>query len=368
MDNSELMSILNGSPYTNCFRYSGEDPLSRNAILRSSLQMAARQIHVLVVPTELSGFVQRVLWDTKQRVIRRTSPPVSSPLCGDHFSDKLIQLLRLQGTSEGELERCAAYFRFLCQVEAIIAGHSVSLTRELLDQYSGINAVMDALERLPPSLRTSYREKYAEVAPMAPPVEYFLSALDRLLQRTWVPFGQAGDVVLVNLPNELSGPQRKYLFQLLAWEAADRAAVITVLEGKKKYGEELYILLEQATGKVNLIAEDFFSGHQAGWEEYVSGFFDFHFYALHQKMTSCQKISDAFGQISVTKKSTSYDIDRRISGSTFLDRLLGNDRVEHYINHAPVWEPRYRPEQICRFPPGVMLVKKPEEDCFVSVI
>ena len=56
-------------------------------------------------------------------------------------------------------------------------------------------------------------------------------------------------------------------------------------------------------------------------------------------MESCEEISSKrFGQIPVVRNSYACDRDRRISNNRVLDRLLDTNRVDHYVQHVPVWE------------------------------
>ena len=75
-------------------------------------------------------------------------------------------------------------------------------------------------------------------------------------------------------------------------------------------------------------------------------------------MESCEEISiKRFGQIPIVRSSYACDRDRRIANNRVLDQLFNTNRVEHYEQHVPVWEPQFRKEEIHDMQEGICLVQ-----------
>ncbi len=85
-------------------------------------------------------------------------------------------------------------------------------------------------------------------------------------------------------------------------------------------------------------------------------------------MESCEEISSKrFGQIPVVRNSYACDRDRRISNNRVLDRLLDTNRVDHYVQHVPVWEAQYRKEEIHDMQKGICLVQADTFEGYVDL-
>jgi hypothetical protein len=86
-------------------------------------------------------------------------------------------------------------------------------------------------------------------------------------------------------------------------------------------------------------------------------------------MESCEEISSKkFGTVPVVRNSYTVDRDRRIGNNHLLDQLLNTNRVDHYIQHTPVWEPRYRKEEIYEMPSGTCLVQTEDFEGFIQCL
>ena len=95
--------------------------------------------------------------------------------------------------------------------------------------------------------------------------------------------------------------------------------------------------------------------------------FDAWIFSAHASMSSCEAISNAFGTMPIVRSSYSCDHDRRLASNRLIDRLFNTNRVDHYVEHVPAWEPRFRKEEIHAMPPGVCLVKSNGEGYWVQV-
>lgn len=138
----------------------------------------------------------------------------------------------------------------------------------------------------------------------------------------------------------------------------------------KKYGNELLRLLNVSSSDINFnfFAKDYFSGHTADWSEQIDEYFRRYIYTAHSRMESCEEISSKrFGQIPVVRNSYACDRDRRISNNRVLDRLLDTNRVDHYVQHVPVWEAQYRKEEIHDMQKGICLVQADTFEGYVDL-
>ena len=173
----------------------------------------------------------------------------------------------------------------------------------------------------------------------------------------------------------MSEEMKELLFEMIGWDILEakrsgKQVSLMVLEGCKKYGNELLRLLNVSSADINFnfFAKDYFSGHTADWSEQIDEYFRRYIYTAHSRMESCEEISSKrFGQIPVVRNSYACDRDRRISNNRVLDRLLDTNRVDHYVQHVPVWEAQYRKEEIHDMQKGICLVQADTFEGYVDL-
>ena len=172
----------------------------------------------------------------------------------------------------------------------------------------------------------------------------------------------------------MSQTQTEQFLQLIAWDILEtdkkgKQIAISIFEGKRKYGKELTNLIGQIVGltKITFYTKDFFTGHRSEWLNEMESWFDAWIFSSHTSMSSCEAISNSFGTMPVVRSSYSCDRDRRLSSNRLIDRIFNTNRVDHYVEHVPEWEPRFRKEEIYTMPFGVCLVKANGEGFWVQL-
>lgn len=391
MIGNELTTIIND---VHCnWLVSGQDLLCRSILLKAELVESAKRnyTHVLIVPEDCMNLVSTTL-PTSGLVIHGALPtyaasyfPVFTPELNEERVSRFLQLLNLYGMSESDIDRANEYLNFICELEGMNNTKSVSLCSDLIKKYSSISAVETVINSLversiiTPSQYRKLIEKYSEVSPAAPSIENFLNSLNNTFfwksnrERKIALLG-ARDCVVFMLKKNMNMAKRKYLLQMIAWDISDASStgkkvVVTVLESKKKYGEEISLFLEQVDGyaRVSMYSDDLFMGHSEELQETIMSYFSNYIYSYHQSMKSCGIISKQCGEIPVVRNSYSCDRDRRLSNNKLIDRMFNTNRVDHYVQHVPVWEPKFREEDIHSMPPGTCLVRTKNDDFFADI-
>lgn len=392
MIGNELATIINDA----CCNWlvSGQDLLCRSTFLRAELTESAKRdyIHVLIVPEDCIPFVSAIL-PASGLVSHGTLPaysasyfPVFTPDTHEDRVSRFLQLLNLRGMNEDDTDRANEYLDFICNLERMNASTPVSLCSALIKKYSSISAVETAINNLANrSLISSIQhrqlmEKYSEVSSIAPVIENFMNSLNNTFfwrcnrERKIALLGARDSIVFV-LKKNMDMAKRKYLLQMIAWDIVDtrelgKNVVVTILESKKKYGDELALFLEQVEGsaRVSLYADDIFLGHPEALQETIMGYFANYIYSYHQSMKSCEAISKQCDEIPIVRSSYSYDRDRRLANNKLIDRIFNTNRVDHYIRHVPVWEPKFRKEDIHSMPSGTCLVRTRYDEFFENLV
>lgn len=391
MIGNELATIIND---LNCnWLVSGQDMFCRATLLKAEFVESVKRnyTHVLIIPEDCMNLVSTIL-PTSGLVIHGALPtyeasyfPVFTPELNEERVSRFLQLLNLHGMNEDDINSANEYLGFICELEKMNVTTPVSLSSELIKRYSSVSAVEDVINNLVNRLIISFvqqrqlMEKYSEVAPIAPVIENFMNSLNNTFfwkcnrERRIALLGKRDSVVFVMKKN-MDMEKRKYLLQMIAWDISDactagKNVVVTILESKKKYGEEIAMFLEQVDGfaRVSLYTDDLFTGHSEELQEMIMGYFTNYIYSYHQSMKSCGIISKQCGEIPVVRSSYSCDRDRRIANNRLIDRIFNTNRVDHYIQHVPVWEPKFREEDIRSMPSGICLVRTRNDDFFVDI-
>lgn len=184
-----------------------------------------------------------------------------------------------------------------------------------------------------------------------------------------------GERLCFIIKSDMRNDVKELLFEMIGWDILEairsgKRVSLLVLEGYKKYGDELLQLLNVSSTNIsfNLFAKDFFSGHTNDWSEKINEYFHRYIYTAHSRMESCEEISaKRFGQIPVVRNSYACDRDRRIANNRVLDQLFNTNRVDHYVQHVPVWEPQYRKEEIHDMQQGICLVQSETFEGYIDL-
>ena len=377
---SELMKLW-GAPRTS-WLVSGQDEPARAALLKAELSHS-RVLRVIIAAEDA---VPDVLAATRRAGFERlrTLPaageryfPAFTPGRAAERESRLLELLRVQGWEETEVGKANAYLDFILGLDETVHRAPPRLDMKLLQEYRGVFGVERALWELglDEDTRRIWLEAYAECASAGPRIENFLRGLEASLHLD-APRAASlsrlgpGEAALIPVPDTMNPRQRAALFQLLVWDIRDAEGLIAldVIEGARKWGEELAGLLEQVVSRasVTLYCDDLFA-HEEALVRRIKGLFRNAVYLYHSEMSSCEAISAQFGKIAVIHPVYSQDRDRRLRNNRLIDKMLGTDRVDHYTTPAPVYEPLFRPEEINGLEHGGCLVKT-REDAFMTEI
>lgn len=361
---------------------SGQDEPARAALLQAELARR-RGLRVVVAAAEaVPAAVQAARRAGFKRL--RTLPaagegyfPAFTPGRATERENRLLELLRVQGWEEAEVGKANAYLDFILGLDETVHRAPPQLDMKLLQKYRGVFGVERALWKLglDEDTRRIWLEAYAECASAGPRIENFLRGLEASLHLD-APRAASlsrlgpGEAALIPVPDTMNPRQRAILFQLLVWDIRDAGGVIAldVIEGGRKWGEELAGLLEQVMSRasVTLYCDDLFA-HEEALVRRIKGLFRNAIYLYHSEMASCKAISAEFGEVAVVHPVYTQDRDRRLQSSRMLDKLMGSDRVDHYAFPAPVHEPLFRPEEINGLEHGGCLVKT-REDAFMTEV
>lgn len=334
--------------------YSGQDNRCLDVIANAELTGSSEQrcIRVVLLYEDMCDTVMPFLSNTGR--LRGTVPtygckyfPINCSNQPVETINRLLQMMRLDGTTEETINKVNAYTSYLLYLDEIVTGNACQIDLALIYKYSTISSVERAIAELFSQRKISNYERlqmverYSEVKNAGPLLENFLSMLNN---------------------------------QMISWDILDASnkgnrLSISIFEGKRKYGKELIDLMNRIVGsvKITFYARDFYVGHSNEWQDEMVSYFDEWVFSSHAAMSSCESISNAFGSIPVVRSSYSCDRDRRLASNRSIDRIFNTNRVDHYIEHVPAWEPRFRKEEIHAMPPGVCLVKMNGEGYWVQV-
>lgn len=389
MDN-ELSTIICRNESN--WMYSGQDRQCLDRLVNAELFNSAEQRHIRVILLceEMWNTVMPILSATGR--LRGTIPtlgckyfPVNCINQPEETATRIMQLMRLNGTTEENLNKVNAYIVFLLSLEELSSGNCSQFNMTLINKYSTISSVERTIsslfsrQRIDGYERQHLLERYAEVKDAGPLIENFLSMLNntfylRSSRCRNISNLALGDSICFVIKSDMTEPQISQLLQLVAWDILDagrqgKILAISIFEGKRKYGKELTNLLGSivSTAKVTFYSRDFFTGHSSDWQESMESYFDAWIFSSHASMSSCEAISNAFGTIPIVRSSYSCDRDRRLSNNRLIDRLFNTNRVDHYVEHVPEWEPRFRKEEVHAMPAGMCLVKADGDEYLVQL-
>nr|WP_308656388.1 hypothetical protein [uncultured Agathobacter sp.] len=371
---------------------SGDDEAVTAIVFKNLLYKAAEQHFVQVVIASedmLPAVSQIVESDSRNKgylpsYAHRYFPAFSGS--DVDMKERMVEILKRCRVDQEKADDVMAYIDFLTELESEIGEAHHTSDEALLQKYLRASAVERALNtavvngEMTQDECRDWFEDYSDCSSGRIHLKRILNRLDRSFSlkkdrsKSISTLGQ-GDRLCFIIKSDMSEEMKELLFEMIGWDILEakrsgKQVSLMVLEGCKKYGNELLRLLNVSSSDINFnfFAKDYFSGHTADWSEQIDEYFRRYIYTAHSRMESCEEISSKrFGQIPVVRNSYACDRDRRISNNRVLDRLLDTNRVDHYVQHVPVWEAQYRKEEIHDMQKGICLVQADTFEGYVDL-
>lgn len=387
---NEIMSLMNRD--ISGWMCSGDDEAVTAIVFKNLLYKAAEQHFVQVVIASedmLPAVSQIVESDSRNKgylpsYAHRYFPAFSG--CDIDMKERMVEILKRCRVDQKKADDVMAYIDFLTELESEIGEAHHTSDEALLQKYLRASAVERALNtavvngEMTQDECRDWFEDYSDCSSGRIHLKRILNRLDRSFSlkkdrsKSISTLGQ-GDRLCFIIKSDMSEEMKELLFEMIGWDILEakrsgKQVSLMVLEGCKKYGNELLRLLNVSSADINFnfFAKDYFSGHTADWSEQIDEYFRRYIYTAHSRMESCEEISSKrFGQIPVVRNSYACDRDRRISNNRVLDRLLDTNRVDHYVQHVPVWEAQYRKEEIHDMQKGICLVQADTFEGYVDL-
>lgn len=387
---NEIMSLMNRD--ISGWMCSGDDEAVTAIVFKNLLYKAAEQHFVQVVIASedmLPAVSQIVESDSRNKgylpsYAHRYFPAFSGS--DVDMKERMVEILKRCRVDQEKADDVMAYIDFLTELESEIGEAHHTSDEALLQKYLRVSAVERALNtavvngEMTQDECRDWFEDYSDCSSGRIHLKRILNRLDRSFSlkkdrsKSISTLGQ-GDRLCFIIKSDMSEEMKELLFEMIGWDILEakrsgKQVSLMVLEGCKKYGNELLGLLNVSSSDINFnfFAKDYFSGHTADWSEQIDEYFRRYIYTAHSRMESCEEISSKrFGQIPVVRNSYACDRDRRISNNRVLDRLLDTNRVDHYVQHVPVWEAQYRKEEIHDMQKGICLVQADTFEGYVDL-
>lgn len=387
---NEIMSLMNRD--ISGWMCSGDDEAVTAIVFKNLLYKAAEQHFVQVVIASedmLPAVSQIVESDSRNKgylpsYAHRYFPAFSGS--DVDMKERMVEILKRCRVDQEKADDVMAYIDFLTELESEIGEAHHTSDEALLQKYLRASAVERALNtavvngEMTQDECRDWFEDYSDCSSGRIHLKRILNRLDRSFSlkkdrsKSISTLGQ-GDRLCFIIKSDMSEEMKELLFEMIGWDILEakrsgKQVSLMVLEGCKKYGNELLRLLNVSSSDINFsfFAKDYFSGHTADWSEQIDEYFRRYIYTAHSRMESCEEISSKrFGQIPVVRNSYACDRDRRISNNRVLDRLLDTNRVDHYVQHVPVWEAQYRKEEIHDMQKGICLVQADTFEGYVDL-
>lgn len=387
---NEIMSLMNRD--ISGWMCSGDDEAVTAIVFKNLLYKAAEQHFVQVVIASedmLPAVSQIVESDSRNKgylpsYAHRYFPAFSGS--DVDMKERMVEILKRCRVDQEKADDVMAYIDFLTELESEIGEAHHTSDEALLQKYLRASAVERVLNtavvngEMTQDECRDWFEDYSDCSSGRIHLKRILNRLDRSFSlkkdrsKSISTLGQ-GDRLCFIIKSDMSEEMKELLFEMIGWDILEakrsgKQVSLMVLEGCKKYGNELLRLLNVSSSDINFnfFAKDYFSGHTADWSEQIDEYFRRYIYTAHSRMESCEEISSKrFGQIPVVRNSYACDRDRRISNNRMLDRLLDTNRVDHYVQHVPVWEAQYRKEEIHDMQKGICLVQADTFEGYVDL-
>lgn len=387
---NEIMSLMNRD--ISGWMCSGDDEAVTAIVFKNLLYKAAEQRFVQVVIASedmLPAVSQIVESDSRNKgylpsYAHRYFPAFSGS--DVDMKERMVEILKRCRVDQDKADDVMAYIDFLTELESEMGENNHARDEMLLQKYLRASAVERTLNtavangEITQDECRDWFEDYSDCSSGRIHLKRIMNRLDRIFSlnkdrsKSISALGQ-GDRLCFIIKSDMSEDMKELMFEMIGWDILEakrtgKQVSLMVLEGCKKYGNELLQLLNVSSADINFnfFAKDYFSGHTADWSEQIDEYFRRYIYTAHSRMESCEEISSKrFGQIPVVRNSYACDRDRRISNNRVLDRLLDTNRVDHYVQHVPVWEAQYRKEEIHDMQKGICLVQADDFEGYVDL-
>lgn len=385
---NEIMSLMNRD--ISGWMCSGDDEAVTSIVFKNLLSKAVDQrfVQVVIASEDMFPTVSQIVEsDSRNKgylpsYAHRYFPAFSGREVD--MKERMVEILKRCHVDQDKADDVMAYIDFLTELESEIGEDNHARDETLLQKYLRASAVERVLNtavangEITQDECRDWFEDYSECSSGRIHLKRILNRLDRSFSlkkercKSISALGQ-GDRLCFIIKSDMSEDMKELMFEMIGWDILEakrngKQISLMVLEGCKKYGNELLQLLNVSSADINFnfFAKDFFSGHTAEWSEQIDEYFRRYIYTAHSRMESCEEISTKrFGQIPVVRNSYACDRDRRISNNRVLDQLLDTNRVDHYVQHVPVWEAQYRKEEIHDMQKGICLV---QADTYVGYV
>lgn len=387
---NEIMSLMNRD--ISGWMCSGDDEAVTSIVFENLLHKAVEQrfVQVVIASEDMLPTVSQIVEsDSRNKgylpsYAHRYFPAFSGSEVD--MKERMVEILKRCHVDQDKADDVMAYIDFLTELESEIGDDNPVRDETLLQKYLRASAVERALNTAVANGEISQDEcrdwfdDYSDCSSGRIHLKRILKRLDRCFSlnkdrsKSISALGQ-GDRLCFIIKSDMSEDMKTLMFEMIGWDILEtkrtgKQVSLMVLEGSKKYGDELLQLLNVSSADINFnfFAKDYFSGHTASWIQQIDEYFRRYIYTAHSRIESCEEISSKrFGQIPVVRNSYACDRDRRISNNRVLDQLLNTNRVDHYVQHVPVWEAQYRKEEIHDMQKGICLVQADTYEGYVDL-
>lgn len=387
---NEIMSLINRD--ISGWMCSGDDEAVTSIVFKNLLSKAVEQrfVQVVIASEDMFPAVSQIVEsDSRNKgylpsYAHRYFPAFSGREVD--MKERMVEILKRCHVDQDKADDVMAYIDFLTELESEIGEDNHARDETLLQKYLRASAVERVLNtavangEITQDECRDWFEDYSECSSGRIHLKRILNRLDRSFSlkkercKSISALGQ-GDRLCFIIKSDMSEDMKELMFEMIGWDILEakrngNQISLMVLEGCKKYGNELLQLLNVSSADINFnfFAKDFFSGHTTEWSEQIDEYFRRYIYTAHSRMESCEEISTKrFGQIPVVRNSYACDRDRRISNNRVLDQLLDTNHVDHYVQHVPVWEAQYRKEEIHDMQKGICLVQADTYEGYVDL-
>ena len=377
---NEIMSLMNSD--ISGWMCSGDDEAVTAIVFKNLLYKASEQefIQVVIASEDMFPAVSQIVEsDSRNKgyllsYAHRYFPAFSGSEVD--MKERMGEILKRCRVDQDKADDVMAYIDFLTELEREFGEDNHTRNEELLQKYLRASAVERTLNtavtngEMTQDECRDWFEDYSDCSSGRIHLKRIMNRLDRNFSlnkdrsKSISALGQ-GERLCFIIKSDMSEDMKELMFEMIGWDILEtkrtgKQVSLMVLEGCKKYGNELLQLLNVSSADINFnfFARDYFSGHTADWNEQIDEYFRRYIYTAHSRMESCEEISSKrFGQIPVVRNSYACDRDRRISNNRVLDRILDTNRVDHFVQHVPVWEAKYRKEEIHDMQKGICLVQ-----------
>ena len=317
---NEIMSLMNRD--ISGWMCSGDDEAVTAIVFKNLLYKAAEQhfVQVVIASEDMLPAVSRIVEsDSRNKgylpsYAHRYFPAFSGS--DVDMKERMVEILKRCRVDQEKADDVMAYIDFLTELESEIGEAHHTSDEALLQKYLRASAVERALNtavvngEMTQDECRDWFEDYSDCSSGRIHLKRILNRLDRSFSlkkdrsKSISTLGQ-GDRLCFIIKSDMSEEMKELLFEMIGWDILEakrsgKQVSLMVLEGCKKYGNELLGLLNVSSSDINFnfFAKDYFSGHTADWSEQIDEYFRRYIYTAHSRMESCEEISSKrFGQI-----------------------------------------------------------------------